>query len=159
MPACGYLCVLTFANIHRVPAGMHKEYKGHKPGLGSGSLVRLKHTFPLSIRLQPGATVKSFRCLAGTGHLPQRAEISRAHLYCCYHWDNYSGTCLASWVLGVQFKKMIPSSLFIKVCMQRAALKGVLFNVQIQQCTYFQKSLLNNLVLLKLDLGNLALLI
>jgi hypothetical protein len=43
--------------------------------------------------------------------------------------------------------------------MQRAALKGVLFNVQIQQCTYFQKSLLNNLVLLKLDLGNLALLI
>lgn len=50
---------LHSANVPRVPAGIHKGYKGHKSALDSGSLVCLRCTLSSSIRLQLGAAEES----------------------------------------------------------------------------------------------------
>lgn len=121
MSACGYLCVLlplSIRQIFRAPAGTEKGYKGQKSDLRLGNLVWLKRMLSLSISLPLGATVKSIWCVARTHHFVESRRFSATEdsSIVSYHRDAYSGRCLASWAIGMQFKKPIPSSPFICIC-------------------------------------------
>lgn len=118
MSASGCLWVLlplSSQQIFRAPAGIQK---GQKSDLGSGNLVWLKCMLSLSIRLQLGATVKGICCVARTHHLAESRQFSATQdSSSAVITDAYSGRCLASGAIGTQFKKTIPSSPFICVCM------------------------------------------